>query len=102
MMNLLKETIDKIQAYHKEISDIVYIGDGEGSSCTWDEFTLMANREYDDGYGGAEVLTSLKIVFDDNTWLERGEYDGSEWWNYMELPNVKADSKLTNLFEIGY
>jgi hypothetical protein len=102
MKNLLKETIDKIQAYHKEISDIVYIGDGEGSACTWDEFTLMANREYDNSWGGAEVLCELKIVFNDNTWLERGEYDGSEWWNYMEPPNVKADSKLKTLFVDGY
>ena len=102
-MNLLQETLEKIKNYHKQESDIVYIGDGHGSCCTLDEFKIMANIEYDNSWGSAEILTSLKIVFNDGTWLERGEYDGSEWWDYMEIPNQKSDKKLTSLLEYkGY
>ena len=42
------------------------------------------NIEYDDGYGGQELYGT--IVFNDGTWLERGEYDGSEWWAYKNTP----------------
>lgn len=39
-------------------------------------FTL--DFEYDNGYGTQEI--SGVVLFKDNTWLSRGEYDGSEWW----------------------
>jgi hypothetical protein len=44
--------------------------------------------EYDDGYGGQMLFG--RILFDDNTWLTRGEYDGSEWWSYNEPPTIKS------------
>ena len=31
-------------------------------------------------------LNISKIVFKDNTWIERHEYDGAEWWEYKETP----------------
>lgn len=37
------------------------------------------------GYGAAHVPTDLAIV-GKGWWLERGEYDGSEWWNFKETP----------------
>lgn len=39
---------------------------------------------YDNGYGGQELFGY--IVFTDGTWLERAEYDGSEWWTYKQIP----------------
>ncbi len=44
----------------------------------------LLDKEYDDGYGGQEL--SGTIVFKDGTWLSRGEYDGSEWWDYNTMP----------------
>jgi len=44
----------------------------------------LLDREYDDGFGGQELDGT--IVFKDGTWLERGEYDGSEWWEYKCKP----------------
>ncbi len=44
----------------------------------------LLNKEYDDGYGG-QRLDGI-IVFKDGTWLSRGEYDGSEWWDYNTIP----------------
>jgi hypothetical protein len=28
------------------------------------------------------------IWFKDGSWATRGEYDGSEWWEYHKLPQV--------------
>jgi hypothetical protein len=39
---------------------------------------------YDAGYGGQELFGF--VVFEDGTWLERGEYDGSEWWEHKQTP----------------
>lgn len=36
-------------------------------------------------YGSGFVATDL-VVVGKNWWLERGEYDGSEWWEYKESP----------------
>lgn len=42
---------------------------------------------YDDGYGTQEIFGF--ISFKDGTWMERGEYDGSEWWDYKKCPTVE-------------
>ena len=39
---------------------------------------------YDNGYG-TQKLFGL-VFFNDNTWLERDEYDGNEWWVYITTP----------------
>ncbi len=44
----------------------------------------LSEINYDDGYGGQELFGI--IVFKDNTWLERDEYDGSEWWTRRKFP----------------
>ncbi|WP_421354963.1 hypothetical protein [Streptococcus suis] len=46
---------------------------------------VAKKTNYDSGYGSANVATDL-VVVGKNWWLERGEYDGSEWWNYKESP----------------
>lgn len=48
----------------------------------------LASIDYDNGYGCQELFGT--IVFKDNTWLERGEYDGSEWWELRELPTEES------------
>ncbi len=48
----------------------------------------LMNREYDSGYGRQEVDGT--IVFKDGTWLSRGEYDGSEWWEYNFKPSIQS------------
>jgi len=45
--------------------------------------------EYDSGYGGQELYGT--VWFEDNTWAERGEYDGSEWWNYKSVPEIPEE-----------
>lgn len=43
--------------------------------------------EYDAGYGSQELFGC--ILFEDGSWLEREEYDGSEWWEYHRAPTVE-------------
>jgi hypothetical protein len=56
------------------------------------EFLQKLNFEYDAGYGGQELFGTVWLK-KDNTWLERGEYDGSEWWAYRECPQVPDELK---------
>lgn len=55
----------------------------------WDSFLSEIDFEYDDGYGGQELFGT--IWYTDGTWSERGEYDGSEWWEYRLRPNIPKE-----------
>lgn len=101
-INFLKETINVLNEHNKTPKDIKWIGDFV-YKIDWENFEKFADFEYDNGYGGIEILRSLKIVGED-FWLERAEYDGSEWWEYktfpaepeLELPeNKKVSNWLT-------
>ena len=36
--------------------------------------------------GGQELYGT--IWYEDSSWSERGEYDGSEWWKYKTIPTI--------------
>ena len=92
-MNLLKKTKNCIEKAGKKPEDIIFIGSlFSGHSCTWEEFKKLADFEYDSGYGGAEVVVDLRIVFKDMTYMHRGEYDGSEWWEYQERVKIPTET----------
>ena len=93
MENLLEETIKILKEYRKEISDIKWIGNYD-YYINIDDFLRVADTNYDSGYGGQEVAVDLFIVGDD-WWLERHEYDGSEWWEFKSIP-IKPNKVLPN------
>ena len=94
MTNLLQETIQCIEDSGHEIQDIVFIGSVvSGHSCTWDDFLLLADIEYDSGFGAREVAYDLVIVFKDGSNLWRNEYDGSEWWEYSKPVEIPKEQK---------
>ena len=33
-------------------------------------------------------------LMEEGTWIERGEYDGSEWWEYRECPSIPDELKI--------
>ena len=55
----------------------------------WDSFISYLDFEYDSGYGGQNLFGTIWYV--DGTWSERGEYDGSEWWQYQACPNIPQE-----------
>lgn len=83
--NLKEETLNKIKDIGKTIEDIEYgtiIYDNTFSSDDTKIYTIDSVSDldkldfrYDAGYGTQEV--SGNIVFKDNSWLSRNEYDGS-------------------------
>lgn len=52
----------------------------------WDDFLNLIDVDYDSGYGGQELFGT--IWYEDGTWSERGEYDGSEWWSLHKCPDI--------------
>lgn len=100
MDNLREETLRVLKEHNKTIEDIKFICSGD-KNIPIDMFFIKADRMYDDGYGGTEVDQSLMIV-GDNWWLERGEYDGSEWWEFKiipQIPNEKPDYTYSPFYD---
>ncbi len=52
-------------------------------------FLERLNFEYDSGYGGQNLYGTVWLK--DETWLSRGEYDGSELWEHNILPEIPCD-----------
>lgn len=49
-------------------------------------YNAMSLTPYDNSYGTQELFG---IVWMNNgDWLERHEYDGSEWWEYKTCPDI--------------
>lgn len=86
--NLWEETLQILTENNKTPDTVVQVI-CVGAAYTIGEFELLAkNIIYDAGYGGNEIDMNLKVVGKDY-WLERGEYDGSEWWEFKSLPIVE-------------
>lgn len=99
MINLLSETIECLHENGKTEEDVLWVGGNEFKS-SWEHFSKVANVTYDNGYGAPEVATDLKIVGAD-FWLERHEYDGSEWWEFKQLPLVIPEKTYDFLTVVG-
>lgn len=56
---------------------------------TQEEFESFLNEldfEYHNGFGGQLLFGTIWL--EDGTWFTRGEYDGSEWWEYHTCPDI--------------
>lgn len=101
MKNLLKETIEALGTYGKTIFDIEWIGTRD-VIIPIEDFAKLANTVYDDSYGQQVVKNDL-VVVGNGWWLERAEYDGSEWWEYKTSPTKpKSTSKFKSSKLIFY
>jgi hypothetical protein len=96
MTNLYDETVTILEIHNKTIADIEYIGTLETKINTHKALELMKKTNYDDGFGGQEIADNL-MIRGNGFVMTRGEYDGSEWWDYMQtdpsLPQVERDVK---------
>lgn len=95
-VNLLRETIDALEENSHTSADVRWVGDTK-YWITWEQFASLADFDYDDGFGGVQIREELLIVGDDDWWLERHEYDGSEWWEFKRLP---ARGEPAELFSV--
>ena len=87
------EQVDKVRpadvvAFNIQIKDY---HDGILHSCKGTTLTPDALEKldvvYDNGFGSQHLFGY--VLFNDNTWLSRHEYDGSEWWEYNHPPTVE-------------
>lgn len=89
MINLLQETIEFIHKNGKTVDDVKWIRTDKGCF-SWKDFENIANIDYDKGFGNPEINEELMIV-GGNWWMERHEYDGSEWWEFKRMPRKGKD-----------
>lgn len=52
-------------------------------------FLNSIDFNYNSGYGGQVLFGTIWYI--DGTWSSRGEYDGSEWWEYNKCPNIPEE-----------
>lgn len=58
------------------------------SESDWQNFLGALDFEYKNGYGEQELLGTLWF---DGSWAERAEYDGSEWWELRQYPEIPRE-----------
>ena len=87
-MNAKKELLNHIadrQVKYVQINHKLDWGDSnikiEG---TLEEVLPRLDFDYNSGYGSQELFGT--IWYNDGSWSDRGEYDGSEWWQYQKCP----------------
>jgi len=54
----------------------------------FEEFLNKLDVTYDDGFGMQELFG--RLWFTDNSWSDRAEYDGSEWWEHRSYPEIPS------------
>lgn len=86
-INLYDETIRDIEGTGHTIHDIFWIGSKEIRIPIQKFFEVAKNTTYDNGFGFEEIPLDLLIVFNDQSFLKRHEYDGSECWMFYEAPS---------------
>lgn len=111
--NLLRETIQCLSENGKSPSDVLWVGRSQYSCCghdavgrpihklqsyksTWQDFCSKADFIYNAGYGLPEIPTDLIVVGED-FWLERADYDGSEWWVFKTMPTEPEETRELDL-----
>jgi hypothetical protein len=94
MTNLLESTISAIKNSGHSVKDIIYIGSSDGEyTMSWAEYRKLADVEFDSSFGSSEVAIDLIIVFSDHKKMWRGEYDGSEWWEFHKPSSIDYSVK---------
>lgn len=101
-MNFLHETTKAVQDSGHSTDNVMFVGSFDGEyRLTWTEFVAVADFEYSDDFGAAEVATDLIVYFRDQTYMTRGEYDGSEWWEYVKKLDYKETDPHKKFKEIA-
>lgn len=108
--NFLEETLRKLEYTGKKEEDVSWVGTIDGYySVSWEEFKkIIFDTWYNSDFGAQEIATDLVIVLKDGSYFSRGEYDGSEWWEYNTMPiKNNVTKKFTRIMvnkvdEIGW
>lgn len=83
-MNLWEETNEVLDEHGYSWDDVEWIGCYD-FEIPKEDCSKLFDKEYDSGWGCAEVAEDLLVVGKD-FYMTRGEYDGSEWWEFHKMP----------------
>ncbi len=99
-MTFKKETLEAIKDSGHKQGDVMFIGSSDGRlRVSLEEFLKISDFEYDRGFGAQEIANDLIIYFKDKSYISRGEYDGSEWWEF-NTPLGYADTDKSKKFTL--
>jgi len=96
--NAKEEFLSIISGYKLVASEIQYHDNEIGvyrdiklkplfSQVDYDIFLESFNHTYDNGFGGQNLYG---VIFcEDGVWMQRGEYDGSEWYDIYQYPDMR-------------
>lgn len=96
LRNFWEETIGVLEDEGKNYEDVIRVGTKEGYLEKELFKELAKETNYDNGYGASKIAEDL-IIEGKGFRLVRGEYDGSEWWDYIPLENFIGNKKLENI-----
>ena len=97
MINFLAETLTSLKENGKSPDDVRWIGSEDGDyAITWDEFSKLADFEYENEHEVVEIAGDLIIVGDDwwlNRHIDRAVFDdvGGEYqekWSFHQYNPV--------------
>ena len=94
MINFIQETLNIMELNGKQKDDIKHIG-SKDCYIEIDDFFRVFDVDYDNSFGSPHMPTDMVIIFNDGSWLERHEYDGSEWWEFKQTPKICTERKFT-------
>lgn len=107
--NLYNETLQVLNDHNKSFDDvlnvvIIYDDDYQHNNEEYiidknDFIEIAKTINYDSGYGLPEINESLKILGKD-WYMERREYDGSEWWEFKTMPILNQNAKKVDKKEL--
>lgn len=104
MTNAYDELMQDLKFIGKTTDNILWATLGGYEIPLKNYLNTMKTINYNSGYGSAEFDEDAIVMFDDGSWLERAEYDGSEWWVHKEVPArprrtryIAEESKDVNL-----
>lgn len=94
MINLLSETTEFLNSINRKPEDVLFVGTLK-NRMSWNTFSKNADFDYDNGFGGQEIAPDLAVYGKDFV-CYRHEYDGSENWEVIFLPEAFSITKNIN------
>ncbi len=104
MINLLQETIQTIRLNNKTIDDVLYVQSAiKEFKTTWPIFQSFAKSlNYDNKCNelNPTIVYDLKVIFKDNSALERESTDTKEYWIYNHYQSNPTDLELSSISQL--
>lgn len=98
-MQNLKNELNNILIKNKlTLNDILWVGTRD-YKINKQKFLDNINFQYDNGYGLRHIATDLIVVGAD-FYIERRDYDGSEWWHFNKIPTEPKETRDYTVFSI--